>query len=144
MKKILFTLSLFTALAGNAQTHSLDATLSEARAQHKQVLLRFSGSDWCIPCIRMEKEIFADSAFHSFEAAHLIPLQADFPRQKKHRLPREQEQANEALAERYNAQGSFPLTLLLDANGKVIRRWDGLVSDKSSFLHELEALGAKQ
>jgi thioredoxin-related protein len=144
MKTILFSLFLLAATVCQAQTGSLDATLTQARAQHKQVLLRFSGSDWCIPCIRMEKEIFADSAFHNFAAGHLIPLQADFPRQKKHQLPKEQQQANEALAERYNPQGSFPLTVLLDEKGQVLRRWDGLVDNRAAFISELEALQAKQ
>jgi hypothetical protein len=29
-----------------------------AQKEHRYILLNFSGSDWCGPCIRMHKEIF--------------------------------------------------------------------------------------
>ena len=32
---------------------------------------------------------------------------------------------NDALADKYNPEGKFPYTLLLDANGKVLKAWDG-------------------
>jgi len=32
---------------------------------------------------------------------------------------------NEALAEQYNKGGAFPLTLLLNADGKVLKTWQG-------------------
>lgn len=56
---------------------------------------------------------------------NLVLLNADFPRRKKNLLPPEQAKKNDALAERYNKEGNFPLTLLLDANGKVLRSWKG-------------------
>jgi thioredoxin-related protein len=143
MKTLFFSLLLLAAVTGNAQVQSLDSALTKARTEHKQVLLRFSGSDWCIPCIRMEKEIFGDAGFHSFAAPRFVDIQADFPRLKKHRLPHAQQEANEALAARYNPQGTFPLTVLLDADGKVVRRWEGLVDNKAAFVAQLEALQPK-
>ena len=31
------------------------------------------------------------------------------------------------MADQYNPQGQFPLTLLLDADGKVLKEWEGFV-----------------
>jgi hypothetical protein len=44
---------------------------------------------------------------------------------KKNQLSKEQQEANDRLADRYNPKGTFPLTLLLTAEGKVLKQWEG-------------------
>jgi thioredoxin-related protein len=97
----------------------------EAKSEHKLILLNFSGSDWCGPCIRLHDEIFESTTFKDFAENNLVLLNADFPRLKKNELSKEQQKKNDKLADKYNPQGIFPYTLLLDAEGKVIRTWDG-------------------
>jgi thioredoxin-related protein len=97
----------------------------EAAQNHKLILINFSGSDWCGPCIRLRKEIFESDAFVNYAAGHLVLVRADFPRQKKNQPSKEQVKLNEALADQYNSDGKFPFTLLVDENGKVLRSWDG-------------------
>lgn len=97
-----------------------------AVSEKKLILLNFSGSDWCGPCIRLHKEIFESQVFENFANNQLVLLNADFPRLKKNRLSKEQQLKNDLLAEKYNNEGAFPLTLLLDTNGKVLYKWDGL------------------
>jgi thioredoxin-related protein len=36
---------------------NLEEAKKIARKEHKYILLNFSGSDWCGPCIRFHKEI---------------------------------------------------------------------------------------
>ena len=81
-------------------------------------LLIFSGSDWCLPCIRFEREVLQATNFIVFGNAHLEIEKADFPQHKK--LSKEQVKHNEVLAEKYNPQGYFPHVLLLDDQGKVL------------------------
>ena len=71
------------------------------------------------------KEILESGAFTNYAADKLVLVRADFPRQKKNQLSKEQVKLNEALADKYNADGKFPFTLLIDENGKVLRSWDG-------------------
>lgn len=97
----------------------------EAAKSHKLILVNFSGSDWCGPCIRERKEILESATFENFAAEHLVLVRADFPRQKKNQLSKEQIKLNETLADKYNAEGKFPYTLLMDENGKVLKAWDG-------------------
>jgi thioredoxin-related protein len=92
---------------------------------HKLILVNFSGSDWCIPCIRLRKEILESATFESYASAHLVLVRADFPRLKKNQLSKDQAKLNDDLAEKYNPEGSFPFTLLIDNNGKVLKKWDG-------------------
>ena len=97
----------------------------QAAQEHKLVLINFSGSDWCGPCIRLRKEILESQAFENYAAEQLVLVRADFPRQKKNQLSKDQIKLNEALADKYNSDGKFPFTLLVDENGKVLKSWDG-------------------
>ncbi|MBL0234648.1 MAG: thioredoxin family protein [Chitinophagaceae bacterium] len=97
----------------------------KARDENKYILINFSGSDWCIPCIRMHKELFDSKEFTDLASEKLVLVQADFPRLKKNQLSKDQTKKNNELADRYNKEGSFPLTLLLDKDGKLVKRWDG-------------------
>jgi thioredoxin-related protein len=98
---------------------------AEASATRKLILINFSGSDWCGPCIRLRKEILESAKFNDFAAENLILVRADFPRQKKNQPSRDQVKLNEALADKYNPEGKFPFTLLVDDKGKVLKEWDG-------------------
>jgi thioredoxin-related protein len=96
-----------------------------AKAEHKLILLNFSGSDWCGPCIRMHKEIFEGASFTDYSEKNLVLVNADFPRLKKHELSKDQQAKNDQLADKYNKEGIFPLTVLLTPDGKVLKEWKG-------------------
>ena len=97
----------------------------EAKKSNKYILLSFSGSDWCIPCIKTRKEIFEKQSFINFAETNLVLVNADFPRKKKNKLSSEQVKQNEALAEKYDKEGVFPFTMLLSADGKILKEWRG-------------------
>lgn len=97
----------------------------QAVQEHKLIMINFSGSDWCGPCIRLRTEILESSVFENYATDHLVLVRADFPRQKKNQLSKEQVKLNETLADKYNPDGKFPFTLLVDENGKVLKSWDG-------------------
>lgn len=107
-----------------------------AQKEHRYILLNFSGSDWCGPCIMLRKEIFDDPVFSDFADSALVLVNADFPRMKKNQLSKEQQQLNDRLADQYNSQGKFPLTLLLNADGKVVKEWEGNPSVKPEVFDE--------
>lgn len=96
-----------------------------AKEKHELILLNFSGSDWCGPCIVTRRDYFESPVFTEMAQGNLVLVNADFPRKKKNMGTPDQVKRNDDLAEIYNKEGSFPLTLLLDANGKVIKTWHG-------------------
>jgi thioredoxin-related protein len=108
---------------------NLETALSDAKQNHKMVLLYFSGSDWCGPCIKLKQEVLETTDFQTFSNEHLNLVRADFPRMKKNQLSKEQTAYNEKLAEKYNPKGKFPLTVLINSDGKVITEWDGYPKD---------------
>ncbi|WP_078063383.1 thioredoxin family protein [Bacteroides ihuae] len=126
MKRMAIMLGLIVvAICAQAQVSSLDEAQTLAKKDGKLILLKFSGSDWCAPCIQLQKVIIDDPAFTSFANQKLLLLLADFPRQKKNKLPKEQQEKNDQLAEKYNPEGEFPYMVLLDADGKVLHKWSG-------------------
>ena len=137
---------LFVALFGLFAVPALwMGNFSEAQKQakvtHKQILINFSGSDWCGPCIRLRKEILESESFEQYAAANLLLVRADFPRQKKNQLSKEQIKLNESLAEVYNKDGKFPYTVLVDENGKVLKSWDGFPNESAqAFVSEIDKL----
>src|SRR5690348_15017450 len=66
-----------------------------AQKEHRYILLNFSGSDWCGPCIMLRKEIFEDPVFAGFADSALVLVNADFPRMKKNQLSKEQQRLND-------------------------------------------------
>lgn len=93
---------------------------AEAAAQGKKIFLYFSGSDWCRPCIRLRETQINSDAFAEFAASAFVLVQADFPRLKKNRLSKERQAENDALAEKYNPEGTFPLIVILTPDGNVV------------------------
>ena len=126
MKSIFLFLFPVIFLSISDWHYNIEEAKQLAKKEHKHILLNFSGSDWCGPCIRMRKEIFESDVFQKMADTQLVLVNADFPRMKKNQLSLQQQKLNNAIADQYNSQGKFPYTLLLDANGKVVREWDGL------------------
>lgn len=116
----------------------------EAKINHKHILLNFSGSDWCGPCIKLHKDVFQSASFNNIAETNLILINADFPRSKKNQLTKEQQTINDQLAEKYNPKGNFPFTLLLNENGDIIKSWDGYPKDIHQFLDELNQMVINQ
>lgn len=144
MKTIISILLLFSFVNQSWLTNWEEAQ-KKATEENKYILLNFSGSDWCAPCIKMKKEVFESEVFLSIAEQELVLVRADFPRSKKNQLSKEQIAHNEKLAEKYNPNGKFPLTLLVDVKGKVVKEWDGYAfASQDKFLAELKEVLAKQ
>lgn len=123
MKKLLLLflgIGLSFNLFAQDWTYNLEKAKSLAIKEQKQIILVFSGSDWCAPCIKLEKNIWESPEFQKATESNWILLKADFPRKKKNRLSKEQTKENEFLAENYNPNGYFPLVVVLSASGKVL------------------------
>jgi thioredoxin-related protein len=138
--KLLVAITALCVFAGHINwEQNFVKAKANAAAEHKYILLNFSGSDWCGPCIRMEKEIFETADFSDYANEHLVLVNADFPRQKKNQLSKDLQQQNDELAEKYNLKGSFPLTVLLTADGKIVKVWDGFQKQGAvAFINEIK------
>jgi thioredoxin-related protein len=141
MKTVLAFLLIFSFLNTPQWQLNFDQAKAEAKAGRKHILLNFSGSDWCGPCIKLKKEVFESVDFLEYADKRLVLVRADFPRAAKNQLGKIQTAHNEALAERYNTEGDFPLTVLLDADGKILKKWKGYPSTLTlqTLLQDIDA-----
>jgi len=136
--KLLFVFLISLSSTSIVWLGDFNVAKNEAAKSHKLIIINFSGSDWCGPCIRLRKEILESATFENYAGDHLVLVRADFPRQKKNQLSKEQTKLNEALADKYNADGKFPFTLLVDENGKILKEWDGFPNESpEKFVEEI-------
>src|SRR4051812_15804685 len=111
------------AVAGDWQTDYAKA-LETARAQNKQILLDFTGSDWCGPCIALRKRVFSSSAFRAYADKNLVVVEIDYPQQKKQSAQLKNQ--NDKLGKQYGIDDKgFPTVVLLDPAGKMVREFSG-------------------
>ncbi|WP_140485837.1 thioredoxin family protein [Flavobacterium sp. GSA192] len=122
MKNTLLLLLVLTGFFGYSQDwkSNFDEAKKEAVNENKNILLVFSGSDWCAPCIKLDNVVWKSEVFKSESEKNWVIYKADFPKKKANQLSVEQTESNNKLAEKYNRNGSFPLVILLDKTGKVI------------------------
>lgn len=122
MKKRWVFIALFMVTFGYSQNWktNFEEAKKEASDQNKKILLVFSGSDWCAPCIKLDNVVWKSEAFKSESEKKWVIYKADFPKKKVNQLSLELAESNNKLAEKYNKSGSFPLVILLDKTGKVI------------------------
>lgn len=139
--KLVLVYILFITLPAVEWLNDFNTAKNLAVKDHKYILINFSGSDWCAPCIKMKKEVFENESFVSLAEKKLVLVRADFPRSKKNQLSNEQVKHNEALAEKYNPSGKFPYTVLVDSDGNVIKTWDGYVfGSYEKFIENLSSV----
>ena len=98
--------------------------LQTAKTQNKRVLLDFTGSDWCGPCIQFKKQVFSRPDFAAYAEKNLVLVEVDYPQRKKQSA--ELVKQNERLAKQYGIEEKgYPTVVLLDPNGKIVRELTG-------------------
>jgi len=69
MKRIIIIL-VFLSFSQQLQSQDWESTWTQAQKksalEKKPILLIFSGSDWCAPCIKLERDIWTSDAFKAF------------------------------------------------------------------------------
>lgn len=85
-----------------------------AKAEKKGILIEFTGSDWCPPCIELKKKVMSNPKFLELARKHFVLLELDYPRSK----PQDPtlKENNAKLAKEYAVRG-FPTVVFADAEG---------------------------
>ncbi len=145
MKKIILTITLLITqlvVSQDWQTNFEEAK-KIATDQDKNIIVVFSGSDWCAPCIKLDKNIWQSETFKQEAKEEWVLVKANFPRKKANELSKEQTEHNRKLAEKYNVEGSFPLVVVLDKNGKVLGKMGFKNVSPEEYIKMIHALEKK-
>lgn len=141
---IVFALMLFVAQGQGAEKPwitDVEKAKELAKKEGKMVLLDFTGSDWCPPCIAMHREVFSKKPFMEYAEKHLVLVELDFPRRKKQ--DDKLKKTNAALAKKYDIEG-FPTYIILDSNGKILDKSVGYQEGGAeSFISKLKKFEKK-
>ena len=142
----LFLLLAFCAVFQTGRSESVEwftdaeAAQARAKAENKLVLLDFTGSDWCIWCQRLKRDVFDKPEFAQFAQSKLVLVEVDFPQRKT--LSEAQQQANARLDKTYSIN-SYPTIILLDPDGKQVGRMGYVFGGAPAFIAKLERKVAK-
>ncbi|WP_081212460.1 thioredoxin family protein [Salegentibacter sediminis] len=136
---VILLLNLSTVFAQEWET-DFEKAKELASEEDKPIVLVFQGSDWCAPCIKLDREVWSTDAFKNYATDNYIMLQADFPRKKKNELSEAQRKANAKLAETYNKNGVFPFVVVLDSKGEVLGKTGYKKTTPQNYIKELNSL----
>jgi protein disulfide-isomerase len=118
-----------------------NAAKEQAQKENKAILMDFGGSDWCVTCKALKRDVFSTPEFAAFAAKSLVLQEVDFPVAKK--LPKDLQKANDKLGEKFNVE-IYPTVLLVTKKGKEIGRVSGYEGESASdFIKKLEKLLAQ-
>ena len=118
-----------TIVSGSEWQTDYEQALATAKAARKFVLLDFTGSDWCGPCIQMKKVVFSKAAFLNYAKQKLVLVEVDYPRVKP--LSENIRKQNERLLHQYSIEKSgFPTVILLNPDGKILGQLEGYSGER--------------
>ena len=124
MKSIVKTCAVIAALCypgaamagGEGWTSDFAAAKKQAAESKKDLLIDFTGSDWCGWCIKLNDEVFKHEPFKEGVKDSFVLVELDFPNDKS-KLSEETIAQNQELGEKYAVRG-YPTILLCDAEGR--------------------------
>lgn len=109
----------FSLAGGEGWTSDFAAAKKEAAGSKQDLLIDFTGSDWCGWCIKMEKQVLTKQEFLDYAKEHLVLLELDYPRkpENKQKQSAALQAQNKKLDGIFKIEG-FPTVYLLDAEGE--------------------------
>ena len=132
MKKVLLLLLLPLFLSAQADLNVVedskwltdyDKALKVAKKDSKNVLVYFTGSDWCPPCKMLKTDLFDSAAFKDISDDYVL-LYVDVPRNRDLLTP-EQFAHNKEVMGKYNKKGVFPLLKIVNSKGNALDEYSG-------------------
>jgi len=113
---LLLALGTLAGAAPEGWTSDFEAAKKQAAAEKKDLLINFTGSDWCGWCIKLKKEVFDEQAFKDGVKDKFVLVEIDFPKDESKLTPEVKAQ-NEQLQEKFAVEG-FPTIILADEAGR--------------------------
>ena len=109
----------------------------KAAKEGKDLLLDFTGSDWCGWCVRLKKEVFDTEEFKQEAPKHFVLVELDYPHEKA--LAEAIKIQNQALQKAFGI-GGYPSIVLADARGRAYARTGYQEGGPAAYLPHLAEL----
>lgn len=138
---VLATAGLLTgsAYAGGEQwTEDFAAAQESAQSEGKDMILDFTGSDWCGWCIKLNEEVFSQEVFQVYAPEHFVLVELDYPTPKVEQSD-ELKAQNAELKEHYAIRG-YPTIFLTDGEGVPYAQTGYQAGGPDNYVEHLEEL----
>jgi cyclophilin family peptidyl-prolyl cis-trans isomerase/tetratricopeptide (TPR) repeat protein len=121
------------ALASGKQwMTNFEEAKKKAAVENKDLLVDFSGSDWCYWCKKLDEEVFSKKEFLDYARKHFVLVLVDNPRRGATPEAR-------ALMEKYQIRG-LPTVMLMFADGRPYARTGYRRGGPTAYKEHLEKL----
>lgn len=138
MHKTALSLFGFVALALSVQAAEWLTDPEEAKqratAEHKAILVSFTGSDWCAYCMKLRKRVFETEAFEEYASRNYVLLEIDLP--EKEGFDPALKERNQQLCDSYGIT-AFPTVLVLSCKGHTAGGFIGGRPGPDAVMHAL-------
>ncbi|HPD14441.1 MAG TPA: thioredoxin family protein [Planctomycetota bacterium] len=136
---VLAALTALPAFAGEeaAWTENAADAMAAAAKDGKDLLIDFTGSDWCGWCMRLDKEVFSQEAFTAAAPKSFVLLKLDFPRERP--LSEATKKQNAEWQAKFRISG-YPTIVLADAAGRPYARTGYQEGGAEKYMQHLVAL----
>ena len=108
---------------GEGWMKNYDQAIADAKKEERNILVYFTGSDWCPPCKMLKKDLFDTEDFKAIATNYTL-LYIDIPRNRD-LISAEQMQHNSELMKKINKKGVFPLLIVLNEKGAKLDQYSG-------------------
>jgi thioredoxin-related protein len=96
-----------------------DEGAKAAKAGNKDLLVDFTGSDWCVWCKRLDDEVFSKPEFLDAAKKRFVLVKLDFPKGEEAKKIVPNPERNAQLRDQYEV-GGYPTILLLDSSAEIL------------------------
>ena len=108
----------------------------EAKKRNKKIYALYTGSDWCVWCKKLKKDVLDSGDFTSFAEKNLVLLYIDKPSSRAN-MPEKQREYNENLSKKLQLRGGYPTAGVFTADGKKLATLGGY-SKLDSYIKKLQ------
>jgi len=118
-------------------TTDYQSAMNAANGSGREVLLFFTGSDWCGWCKRLEAEVLDTEEFKTYASGNLVLVTLDFPR----RIAQSDftKRRNRELAQKYGIEG-YPTIVVLNDSGEEVGRLGYQPGGPGPFIKKLRKM----
>ena len=139
MKKLVLLLFFPVLLIAQSEVAEIewltdyDTALQNAQNEKKNLLVYFTGSDWCPPCKMLKSDFFETEEFKALSTKYVM-LYVDLPRSRTV-ISSDQRLHNQKLLGKLNKRGVFPFIIIINENEKVLDEISGYNMDGDTKKH---------
>jgi thioredoxin-related protein len=146
LKSSVAIMALYCSAYAFAESEAWATDFAAAKKQtaesKKNLMINFTGSDWCQYCIKLKSEVFDKDAFKAGVKDKYVLVEIDYPKDKS-KQSAETIKQNEELETQYQVSG-YPSILLCDEMGKPYAATGYTGAGPEEYVKHLDEIQAKK